>query len=110
MKYFLENVQIHRFNSHYKQLTGFRLLAGSACRSQQGSVQREHEMMALEEHTGAAKTRVPSKKKEIYEERRIVVCLGGLGLMTVSPGEPELLYTESEFHWGTTCLQEILQE
>ena len=40
-------------------------------------------MMALEEHTGAAKTRVPSKKKEIYEERRIVVCLGGLGLMAV---------------------------
>ena len=110
MKYFLENVQIHRFNSHHQQLTGFRLLAGPACRSQQGSVQREHEIMELEEHTGTAKTRVPSKKKEIYQERRIVVCLSGLGLMTVSAGEPEVLYAESVFHWGTTCLQEILQE
>jgi hypothetical protein len=88
MEYFLENVQIHRFNSHHwhQQLTGFRLLAGSACRSRQGSVQREHEMMALEEHTGAAKTSVPRKKKEIYEERRIAVFLGRLDLMRISDG------------------------
>lgn len=55
-------------------------------------------MMALEEHTGAAKTSALSKKKEIYEERRIAVFLGGLDLMTVSAGEPELLYGESVFH------------
>ena len=30
------------------------------------------------------------KKKEIYEERHIVVCLGGLGLMAVIAGEPVL--------------------
>ena len=67
--------------------------------------------MTLEEHTGAAKTSVLSKKKKgIYEERRIAVFLGGLNLMTVSAGEPELLYTELVFLWGTTCSQEILQE
>ena len=67
--------------------------------------------MTLEEHTGAAKTSVLSKKKKgIYEERRIAVFLGGLNLMTVNAGEPELLYTELVFLWGTTCSQEILQE
>jgi hypothetical protein len=70
-----------------------------------------HEGMTLEEHTGAAKTSVPNKKKKgIYEERRIAVFLGGLDSMTVSAGEPELLYTELVFVWGTTCPQEILQE
>ena len=29
---------------------------------------------SIEERTGAAKAIVPSKKKEIYEERRIVGC------------------------------------
>ena len=49
--------------------------------------------MGLERRTGAAKMIVPSKKKkEIYEEGRIVVCLGGLGLMAVIAGEPEPLY------------------
>jgi hypothetical protein len=43
-------------------------------------------MMALEEHTGAAKTSVPRKKKEIYEERRIAVFLGRLDLMRISDG------------------------
>jgi hypothetical protein len=45
----------------------------------------------------------------MYEERHIVVFLGGFDLMRVNAGEPELLYTESVFLWGTTCSQEILQ-
>jgi hypothetical protein len=63
--------------------------------------------MALEERTGAAKTSVPSKKKKgMYEDRRIVVFLGGLDLMRVNAGEP---LGQSFYTPGTTYSQAVLR-
>jgi hypothetical protein len=51
------------------------------------------ERNVLKERTGAAKTSVPIKKKrEIYEERRIVVFLGRLDLIRVGVGWPAFIH------------------
>jgi hypothetical protein len=50
------------------------------------------ERNVLKERTGAAKTSVPIKrKKEIYEERRIVVFLGRLEIMRCGVGRPAFI-------------------
>jgi hypothetical protein len=61
----------HCTDARRQRLTLFRLLGFSAdCRFQQTVQYVEKE--ASEVRTGAAETSEPSKKKEIYEERRII--------------------------------------